>query len=155
MPVAVFMVGCAFGTEKYNGGTLINMLIVSLGVAVASFGKLFIRHCRTQCETHHCCQAVQRQRKCFCRGAELRRHWCCPPNVLNLHRVNTSGAGANLVAAAGTETESHHHSVLYSSLLLCLPSAALRDAGGSQDHERPLCGLQAWRPSQQCCCSIW
>lgn len=40
MPVAVFIVGCAFGTEKYNGGTLVNMLIVSLGVAIASYGKL-------------------------------------------------------------------------------------------------------------------
>lgn len=40
MPVAVFVVGCAFGTEKYNGGTLVNMLIVSLGVAIASLGEL-------------------------------------------------------------------------------------------------------------------
>ena len=40
MPVAVFVVGCAFGTEKYSGGTLVNMLIVSLGVAIASYGKL-------------------------------------------------------------------------------------------------------------------
>lgn len=45
MPVAVFIVGCAFGTEKYNGGTLVNMLIVSLGVAIASFGKLTISDC--------------------------------------------------------------------------------------------------------------
>lgn len=42
MPVAVFVVGCAFGTEKYNGGTLVNMLIVSLGVAIASFGESLI-----------------------------------------------------------------------------------------------------------------
>ena len=40
MPVAVFIVGCAFGTEKYNGSTLVNMLVVSLGVAIASFGEL-------------------------------------------------------------------------------------------------------------------
>ena len=39
MPVAVFVVGCAFGTEKYSGGTLVNMLIVSLGVAIASYGR--------------------------------------------------------------------------------------------------------------------
>lgn len=39
MPVAVFVVGCAFGTEKYSGGTLVNMLIVSLGVAIASYGN--------------------------------------------------------------------------------------------------------------------
>lgn len=45
MPVAVFVVGCAFGTEKYNSGTLINMLIVSLGVAIASYGKLIICGC--------------------------------------------------------------------------------------------------------------
>ena len=39
MPVAVFAVGCLFGTENYNGGTFVNMLIVSLGVAIASYGK--------------------------------------------------------------------------------------------------------------------
>lgn len=39
MPVAVFVVGCAFGTEKYNNGTFVNMLIVSLGVAIASYGE--------------------------------------------------------------------------------------------------------------------
>ena len=39
MPVAVFAVGCLFGTEKYNGGTFVNMLIVSLGVAIASYGR--------------------------------------------------------------------------------------------------------------------
>lgn len=44
MPVAVFVVGCAFGTEKYSGGTLVNMLIVSLGVAIASYGKLIAAH---------------------------------------------------------------------------------------------------------------
>ena len=65
MPVAVFVVGCAFGTEKYNGGTLVNMLIVSLGVAIASFGKLFVRQCRVppRNQRHGCCQAVQQQRK--------------------------------------------------------------------------------------------
>ena len=39
MPVAVFVVGCAFGTEKYSSATFANMLIVSLGVAIASYGK--------------------------------------------------------------------------------------------------------------------
>lgn len=39
MPVAVFVVGCAFGTEKYSSGTFANMLIVSLGVAIASYGR--------------------------------------------------------------------------------------------------------------------
>ena len=39
MPVAVFVVGCAFSTEKYNGGTLANMLVVSLGVAIAAYGE--------------------------------------------------------------------------------------------------------------------
>lgn len=39
MPVAVFAVGCGFGTEKYSTATLSNMLTISLGVAVASYGE--------------------------------------------------------------------------------------------------------------------
>ena len=39
MPVAVFVVGCVFGTEKYSGGTFANMMVVSLGVAIASYGE--------------------------------------------------------------------------------------------------------------------
>jgi hypothetical protein len=38
MPVAVFAVGCGFGTEKFSSLTLGNMLVISLGVAVASYG---------------------------------------------------------------------------------------------------------------------
>lgn len=40
MPVAVFSVGCAFGTDKYNWPTMANMLLVTVGVAVASYGEL-------------------------------------------------------------------------------------------------------------------
>lgn len=40
MPVAVFTVGCGFGTEKYHTGTLINMVVISVGVAIASYGEL-------------------------------------------------------------------------------------------------------------------
>ena len=40
MPVAVFVVGCAFSTEKFSLGTLGNMIVVSIGVAIASYGAL-------------------------------------------------------------------------------------------------------------------
>lgn len=40
MPVAVFGVGCIFGTEAYSPATLANMLVVSLGVAIASWGEI-------------------------------------------------------------------------------------------------------------------
>jgi hypothetical protein len=40
MPVAVFMVGCVFGTEKYQWNTFGNMIVVSIGVAIASFGEI-------------------------------------------------------------------------------------------------------------------
>ena len=40
MPVAVFSVGCVFGTERFNWPTLSNMILVTIGVAVASFGEL-------------------------------------------------------------------------------------------------------------------
>jgi hypothetical protein len=44
MPVAVFSVGCAFGTDKYNWPTMANMLLVTVGVAVASYGACTLRH---------------------------------------------------------------------------------------------------------------
>ena len=40
MPVAVFSVGCMFGTERFNWPTLLNMIMVTVGVAIASFGEL-------------------------------------------------------------------------------------------------------------------
>lgn len=40
MPVAVFVVGCGMGTEHYSLTTLGNMLVISLGVAIASFGEI-------------------------------------------------------------------------------------------------------------------
>lgn len=39
MPVAVFIVGCAFKTEKFSTNVFGNMLVVSLGVAIASYGE--------------------------------------------------------------------------------------------------------------------
>lgn len=39
MPVAVFVVGCVFSTERFSWGTFGNMIIVSIGVAIASFGE--------------------------------------------------------------------------------------------------------------------
>ncbi|EFN56048.1 hypothetical protein CHLNCDRAFT_145497 [Chlorella variabilis] len=40
MPVAVFTVGCGFGTDKYSWPTMMNMILVTIGVAVASYGEL-------------------------------------------------------------------------------------------------------------------
>lgn len=40
MPVSVFTVGCVFGTEKFNWPTLLNMILVTIGVAIASYGEL-------------------------------------------------------------------------------------------------------------------
>ncbi len=40
MPAAVFCTGCLFSTERFSFGTFGNMLVVSLGVAVASYGEL-------------------------------------------------------------------------------------------------------------------
>ena len=93
MPVAVFAVGCIFKTEKYNGGTLVNMLIVSLGVAIASYGKsapgLLLRSASQQ----GCClfpfltrwsavlqgSSILSQLGSYCRCAQLQlnlRVWC-------------------------------------------------------------------------------
>ncbi len=41
MPVAVFLVGSGMGTEKFTLQTLGNMLVVSLGVAIASYGECY------------------------------------------------------------------------------------------------------------------
>jgi drug/metabolite transporter (DMT)-like permease len=38
MPVAVFSVGCVFKTNKFDWSTMSNMLFVTLGIAIASYG---------------------------------------------------------------------------------------------------------------------
>lgn len=40
MPVAVFVVGCVFGTESFSTHALLNMVVVTAGVAVASYGEI-------------------------------------------------------------------------------------------------------------------
>lgn len=40
MPVAVFIVGCSMGTEVFSLDTAGNMIVVSIGVAIASYGEL-------------------------------------------------------------------------------------------------------------------
>ena len=40
MPVSVFAVGCIFGMESYNPKTLVNMIIVTIGVIIASYGEI-------------------------------------------------------------------------------------------------------------------
>lgn len=40
MPVSVFMVGCLIGNETFMVSTFINMLLVALGVAIASYGEI-------------------------------------------------------------------------------------------------------------------
>ena len=40
MPVTVYTVGCAVGTESYSHARLANMLVVTLGVAISSYGEL-------------------------------------------------------------------------------------------------------------------
>ena len=38
MPVAVFSVGCVFKVDKFRWGVMANMILVTIGVAIASFG---------------------------------------------------------------------------------------------------------------------
>lgn len=40
MPVSVFTVGCLFGMETYNPKTLVNMIVVTIGVIIASYGEI-------------------------------------------------------------------------------------------------------------------
>ena len=40
MPVSVFAVGCLFGMETYNPKTLVNMIVVTIGVIIASYGEI-------------------------------------------------------------------------------------------------------------------
>ena len=40
MPVSVFAVGCVFGTETFSVNTLVNMIFVTVGVAIASYGEI-------------------------------------------------------------------------------------------------------------------
>ncbi|EFN57597.1 hypothetical protein CHLNCDRAFT_51167 [Chlorella variabilis] len=40
MPVAVFAVGCMFGTEYFTIPRLLNMLVIGTGIAIASYGEI-------------------------------------------------------------------------------------------------------------------
>ena len=40
MPVSVFMVGCLIGNEKFKLSTFANMLLIALGVTIASYGEI-------------------------------------------------------------------------------------------------------------------
>lgn len=40
MPCVVYTVGCVFKVEKYKRETMMNMLVIALGVAIASYGEL-------------------------------------------------------------------------------------------------------------------
>lgn len=39
-PLVVFVVGCGFGTEKFTVSSLGNMIVVGVGIAIASYGEL-------------------------------------------------------------------------------------------------------------------
>ena len=54
MPVAVFVVGCAFSTEKFSLGTFGNMIVVSIGVAIASYGALPVTPATRLLRSHEC-----------------------------------------------------------------------------------------------------
>ena len=48
MPMAVFMVGNVFGTESYTSDRALNMVVVTIGVAIAAYGEvsfLFVECC--------------------------------------------------------------------------------------------------------------
>ena len=40
MPMAVFLVGNAFGTEAYTSKRMANMVVVTIGVAIAAYGEI-------------------------------------------------------------------------------------------------------------------
>ena len=40
MPCVVYTVGCAFKVEKYKKETMMNMMVIALGVGIASYGEL-------------------------------------------------------------------------------------------------------------------
>lgn len=40
MPVAVFTVGCIFGTDRFRWPTFLNMILIAIGVAIASYGEI-------------------------------------------------------------------------------------------------------------------
>lgn len=40
MPAAVFTVGCAVGTENFSINMMLNMLLVTIGIGIASYGEM-------------------------------------------------------------------------------------------------------------------
>ena len=40
MPASVFIVGCCIGTESFTSNVAANMVFVTIGVAIASYGEI-------------------------------------------------------------------------------------------------------------------
>jgi hypothetical protein len=55
MPVAVFAVGCAFGTDRFDWATMANLLVVTAGVAIASAGELNFNLTGVACQLASIC----------------------------------------------------------------------------------------------------
>ena len=55
MPVAVFAVGCSFGTDRFDWATMANLLVVTAGVAIASAGELNFNLTGVACQLASIC----------------------------------------------------------------------------------------------------
>ncbi len=61
MPIVVFAVGCGFGTERFSMGMAGNMVIVSVGIGIASYGEQEDRDRSVTCELVKRCAPLARQ----------------------------------------------------------------------------------------------
>lgn len=128
MPVAVFAVGCTCSTETFSVRSLLNMVVVTLGVAIASYGEInlawigvFLQLLSVMTESTRLTLVSPEPRLTSSPALQNSQGGLCSL----ADQVTGCAAGANLAAEAGTEPEPHHHHVLHRACILCLPLHSL------------------------------
>ena len=129
MPVAVFIVGCFFGTETFSVNALSNMVVVTTGVAIASYGEInlvwvgvFLQLLSVATESTRLTLVGFGSRS---DGAASQRvkSWLFAAGAFG-------AAGPDPVAKAGPELEPNHHNVLHSPSFLPVPMCPLGNHRG-------------------------
>eukprot|EP00958_Prasinococcus_capsulatus_P017043 scaffold1911_cov397-Prasinococcus_capsulatus_cf.AAC.24 len=108
MPVTVYTMGVCLKTETYLGMILLNMIVISVGVAIASYGEL----------NFNLWQVPVQQRAGRAGAGE------CHP-----YRGHAAGPGGDLAQVSGPCDECHDLPLLHLPVLLRLPQHSLFVSG--------------------------
>lgn len=80
MPVTVFLTGVLLGTERYSFVYMLNILVVAVGVIIASHGETIL--CNLTLDGHtwrSCSVAVVKDRTLWLGTGHYNCHWWIPP----------------------------------------------------------------------------